>query len=86
MRLPFPHPTRYPAPFSDLWALLLCRVLEEGFSSWLGEVFSYQGPAVTPKKGTPVDCVLWGAAEFPTRRGHALSSPCCLLFSSTAPS
>lgn len=42
---------------------------------------------MTPKKGTPADCVLWGAAEFPptARRGRALSSPCCLLFSSTAP-
>lgn len=64
----FPHPSRYPAPFADLWALPLCWVLEEGFSSWLGGVFSHQGPAVTPNKRTPVDSVLWGAAEFPPTR------------------
>lgn len=48
----FPSPPpRYTSPLSDLWVLLLSRVLKESFSYWTGPIFCHLCPAVSPKKG-----------------------------------
>lgn len=56
---PSPPPS-YTSPFSDLWALLLSRVLKESLSYWTVPIFSHLYPAVwLQRKELLVLTVLW---------------------------